>query len=894
MVFLKAQLAGRMNDPEFLIKCLVEYIESDIAKKMPKEEYDAKYQKDVKDALKVKQKRRERSKRRAGSEKLGDRRLKVFDEPKKLKDTPKEQIDITGEELFLALNNKTALRELKTILKQPETKKYLSRLKQVAVKFPYDGLPMKSGKVDKNSTEYKSKLKDFLVSSSMARNVKSRKTGAIIQGGGAKGMGATREVNLYLSQALTKLKDESKDVKVKRKAAEIMRMIKNRNEEMMEELKVAERKRKKGLGTLGDESSKLNKVTKSFWTNFAKEFKEIGARIKLPLDGNETHNSKALAGILSYGGEFVVAILDLLDRKMGVNEITPQKLKLPEDIYDSPRSTPEWMQERDKTNRSGKVSDALREAAKVKKASDSTMVYNMIDISKAGGKFKIAIRQQPYNPETEGHGELIEKINLVSNALKNKKFKEVKLIDIIKRFAEYSGGISPKARRKSSKEDIQNYMADRKKEIMQGLKLKKKVKKIPKVLIKEYDELTKEIVSDLRKYYSFTMDTKPKLDANKMFQRVTGKNVTGKSHGKILQEAIDSAKEAEEKRMLAVTEEDLKEYSENEEMLSETNRLIDKIVDAFDSRKEYVAEFERISNFVYEMNIMKKKYQSAKQKIKQVIPESFEPYKGNKDISPSRRPPSKRKDMTGGKKIDRSGNIISDEPIRPYGGFIKRVKKAIIAKRDLENAVIEMIQKFKEEEMLSKYDIKSVANKQYNKFLEEIDLDFESVGEEFIGRMREFEFDILFEAFDDNKVIEVKDLYINIKNFETKGRRLYAKSKEIEKYLKTATQEREEVSLLQQFFEIKRAKMAGEKIKEKPKMLDVLTQRFKANPIFDEQGKEISSIADIAKYLEKKYEKVIDLEDDDLEGFISSWKEHAKEEGKRLKTLNEKIQGDKE
>ena len=346
--------------------------------------------------------------------------------------------------------------------------------------------------------------------------------------------------------------------------------------------------------------------------------------------------------------------------------------------------------------------------------------------------------------------------------------------------------------------------------------------------------------------------------------------------------------------MLAVTEEDLKEYSENEEMLSETNRLIDKIVDAFDSRKEYVAEFERISNFVYEMNIMKKKYQSAKQKIKQVIPESFEPYKGNKDISPSRRPPSKRKDMTGGKKIDRSGNIISDEPIRPYGGLIKRVKKAIIAKRDLENAVIEMIQKFKEEEMLSKYDIKSVANKQYNKFLEEIDLDFESVGEEFIGRMREFEFDILFEAFDDNKVIEVKDLYINIKNFETKGRRLYAKSKEIEKYLKTATQEREEVSLLQQFFEIKRAKMAGEKIKEKPKMLDVLTQRFKANPIFDEQGKEISSIADIAKYLEKKYEKVIDLEDDDLEDFISSWKEHAKEEGKRLKTLNEKIQGDKE
>ena len=109
--------------------------------------------------------------------------------------------------------------------------------------------------------------------------------------------------------------------------------------------------------------------------------------------------------------------------------------------------------------------------------------------------------------------------------------------------------------------------------------------------------------------------------------------------------------------------------------------------------------------------------------------------------------------------------------------------------------------------------------------------------------------------------------------------------------MKTATQEREEVSLLQQFFEIKRAKLTGEKIKEQPKMLDVLTQRFKANPIFDEQGKEISSIADIAKYLERKYEKAIDLDDEDLDGFISSWKEHAKEEGKRLEALNEKLQG---
>jgi len=440
-------------------------------------------------------------------------------------------------------------------------------------------------------------------------------------------------------------------------------------------------------------------------------------------------------------------------------------------------------------------------------------------------------------------------------------------------------------------------MANRRKEIMQGLKLKKRVKKIPKVLLKEYDELIEEIVEDLEKYYAFTMDTKPskRLNLNNMFQTVIGKNVDftvfGKSHGKLLQEAIDSAWAADEKRMIAITEEELKEYSENKEMLSETNKLLDKIVGGFGKNKEYVTEFERISEFIYEMNIMKKKYQSAKQKIKQVIPESFEPYKGDKTVPISLRPPQKRKDFMGGRKTDRSGRVISNEPIRPYGGLIKRVKKALLAKRDLENAVIELLQKFKEEEMLSKYNIRTEKNKDYNEFIKEIDLDFESLGEEFIGRMREFEFDVLFDAFDDNKVIAVEDLYADIKALETKGRRLYAKSKQIEEFLKTATQEREEVSLLQQFFEIKRAKMTGEKIKEKPKMLDVLTQSFRANPIFDDEGKKISSIADIAKYLEKKYEKVIDLDDDDLEDFITSWKEHSKEEGKRLKDLNEKIKG---
>jgi len=953
-----------MNDPEFLIKCLIEYIESDIRKeyatssKTDQAELD-RYLKEVKknkkiiaqrkknnkpyksfelkvreSMAKIKQYKKEEETRQDSnykeqfrqSRKEMDSRLSDFSRDKNTK-----SIDITGEEVFLTLNNKTALRELKTILNKPETKKYLSRLKQVAVKFPYDGLPMKGGKVDKNSTEYKKKLTDFLKTS--GRNTRQK------GGAGAKGMGATREVNTYLLEALNKLKDDSKDVKVKRNATNIIRLINNRNEEMMEQTKEAERARNKLYGST-DDSSKVNRVTKAFWSKLQKEFKDNVSLIRLPLKGNEEHNAKVLSGLLSYGGDFIVAILSLVGEKRKVGGVTPKTLGIPESmvLMEKPtkekqprgttptRTTPEWMRFRNEKDTKVQVLDRgstldpkyvkpnyasikdikdkkreeearEEEKSELKKASEYIRTLRMIDISKGKGDYKIIIRNQPYSSQSEGYSEILSSANSISRTFRLKKFKDVDLLDVIKQFAERGDGITPRAKLKSDKKEIQSYMANRRKEIMQGLKLKKRVKKIPKVLLKEYDELIEEIVEDLEKYYAFTMDTKPskRLNLNNMFQTVIGKNVDftvfGKSHGKLLQEAIDSAWAADEKRMIAITEEELKEYSENKEMLSETNKLLDKIVGGFGKNKEYVTEFERISEFIYEMNIMKKKYQSAKQKIKQVIPESFEPYKGDKTVPISLRPPQKRKDFMGGRKTDRSGRVISNEPIRPYGGLIKRVKKALLAKRDLENAVIELLQKFKEEEMLSKYNIRTEKNKDYNEFIKEIDLDFESLGEEFIGRMREFEFDVLFDAFDDNKVIAVEDLYADIKALETKGRRLYAKSKQIEEFLKTATQEREEVSLLQQFFEIKRAKMTGEKIKEKPKMLDVLTQSFRANPIFDDEGKKISSIADIAKYLEKKYEKVIDLDDDDLEDFITSWKEHSKEEGKRLKDLNEKIKG---
>ena len=90
----------------------------------------------------------------------------------------------------------------------------------------------------------------------------------------------------------------------------------------------------------------------------------------------------------------------------------------------------------------------------------------------------------------------------VNNALELNKhlFQKIKEIAAKKNPKLVGKDFSTPEEKEEYKKNIQGYMNDRLKEIVGQHKLQRKLSKIPKTLINQHDELTKEIVADLRKF----------------------------------------------------------------------------------------------------------------------------------------------------------------------------------------------------------------------------------------------------------------------------------------------------------------------------------------------------------------------------------------------------------
>jgi len=92
----------------------------------------------------------------------------------------------------------------------------------------------------------------------------------------------------------------------------------------------------------------------------------------------------------------------------------------------------------------------------------------------------------------------------------NTLFQKIKEIAAKKNPKLVGKDFSTPEEKEEYKKNIQGYMNDRLKEIVGQHKLQRKLSKIPKTLINQHDELTKEIVADLRKFYSFSKNMENK------------------------------------------------------------------------------------------------------------------------------------------------------------------------------------------------------------------------------------------------------------------------------------------------------------------------------------------------------------------------------------------------
>jgi hypothetical protein len=986
MVFLKAQLSGKDDDVEFLLKCLVEHIENDIRKAIGDEPLDAdlmsgkkRIKRDkitgepdkkidgyVSPRVKSKLERRKKpmsAKERKYRESLpaskygstSDREL-----PKSKKDTPKKtetrefavytskdeeggnipagkkvgdrkpvppttrvetsemreerrakfptkkltNTPITGEMVFSNLASKEALANLKKVLNNKETKLYLKRLKQDAVKFPHENL---------KGSEFNRELREFLTTSAQSKKF-----------GGFTGEGATKEVLNYLMDALDKILETSKDGTTISAVRKLKATIKNRDEELKLKLKQAREKQKKsmsgkvksGVDKRGKEvREKVSGTTSKFFRELSSAFRDLGR----DLSKNESKAEVRIAPLLSkYGDEFLIAILRLIDTRGTVKVIENKVQELPDDIYESSaspfrrkkkeerrgvevlsqrklpttsydpvesaieESQKKYTEEDKKYNlipKGKKVGDSkafrtttIEKPEKLKKSEESVFGFQMLDVILSRGKHRISLREQPYTDKSEGFKDMQENIGKISSELKikmdggNTLFQKIKEIAAKKNSKLAAKDFNTPEEKEEYKKNIQGYMNARLKEIVGQHKLQRKVSKIPKTLINQHDELTKEIVADLRKFYSFSknmeivsgqskikIEQMPKDGYVRLFSLPPVIDIGSK-----LQESIDLAKEIDDSEKKRLTEEQLREYEDNDTMMKE---VVQQLEDISETLNKDTGQIKIVMGFINFMEKTKIKYMKVVSDVRQIM--------------------SKK---------------ISDK------GDYERITKALEIKYRIEEKIIERLNQFSMILDIDRWGFKAHQEK-FKEFLESLPdiegvqrpIEIEDVSRRFNMDMVEGTFFDFFEAFSKANFKTLLDIEIDIKELQRKQKSLEDKAEEINKYTTQRKGEAKEKELLLQFFEIKQKRLSGEKITEKPKMLDRLLDSFIDSPIVDLQGKKLTKFDEIARYLEEKYSKDLDIEGADLIDYVGSFtEERARKTKESIERSKKKEGGNKE
>ena len=901
MVFLKAHLSNREDDIHFLIKCLIEHIESDITKKEPSDE------------------EKERIKRL--QEELPNTPKDLL--PKNIKDSKgkkPEKMDsmkVSGEQIYQTVRSKQALQQLKDLQNNPSIKQVLDRLKRPAFSFSV-------------SSNLSSKEKTEMLEESLT----------------AKYAGQTREVLRYVIDSLEAVKDTQDGGASKKSAAAIIDKIKVEDKRLQSTIK------RKGPKNIQDNIS-FTAPTLTFWNTLAKEMKEIHVKIRFPLDKNGGYNAGATKTLVDMGEGLVSFILDNMDKKINPDE----EVDIPPQFYEGERLAPkdrmETSQEesyaafasrsedRKKKKRGVKVlsqrklTEAKRGAtaltsqlrrdsktnpfprSKLKKAEtlpyaaanaskteekrETARFIDMIDFTRfKNGRVKIIPRTLAYDDKTTGMAERNKNIEIIRTARDRKEFKDVSLSDIVKRYANYRKESSAKSKQKSDVKEIQAYMAERKKEIIASLDAKAKIPKVPKTLLTKYGKLNDEIVKDLKKYYSFIIRRGASQDEPELTDVKTGKNMKAPSVGgkfeiqesdlkrikndsgykmilairdspsdlgNKLKELIEVAKKADDDKQKELDKETLDEYIRLGQSIVD---LQEDFVDYSEKIKESIKDAQfvnKIIQLVEYLEFASKKYERLTTKIK--------------EVSPTPVVLEDRLKVIYGQKTQSSENSPEFYALKDIA---EKLEAPLKLKNKMERTIIGKIKSFSGDEAVKAYGLDGKTDA-ISTFLENISPEDLGSGENTIADLLGFyesatesRLADIFIAFESADLEAIKDLKIDIDKQTENLKKIQDKIEEVKIYFNHTTTEREEQQMLFEFVQIKAKKLRGEKITDKSEMLKLLAERFRNNPVFTIEGKKITEYPEIAAYLEEKYEDVVGVDGGELKDFLDSAQEGKEEE----------------
>ena len=587
MVFLKAHISNREDDIHFLIKCLIEHIDSDITKKDEDPERTKRLQDKFPNTPK----------------KLLPKNIKG------LKEKGPEKIDsmkVSGEQIYQTVRSKQALQQLKELQSNPSIKAVLDRLKKPAFSF---SIPS-----DLSSKERTELLEESLTASNA---------------------GKTREVLRYVINALEAVKDTQDGGASKKSAAAIIDKIKEEDKRLNA---IVRSKAPKNI----QDNLAMVAPTLTFWKKLAAELKEIHTKLTFPLDKNSISNSNILKPLVDMGDGLVAFILDNIDKTQDSEkevDIPAQhkaaREKAQDEAYASFAASSKV-----KKAQSLPYASSMVDSSKTTESGKNSRFIDMIDFTRfKNGRVKIRPRTLAYDEKTNGIDERNKSIEIIKAAKDRKEFKEVSLGDIVKRYAGYRNEGSPKSRQKSDVKEIQAYMAERKKEIIASLDRKVRIPKVPKTLLAKYKKLNSEIVEDLQKYHAFTMKESniagregKGIDSRDNLEFQIPLFTDSKDIGNQLKELIEVAKKAEDDKQKELDKQTLDDYMIYGQQIVD---LQEDFVDYSGKIEESIGQgkqLKRIVDLVNYISLAKERYPQIKSAIEKLPkPKEFKSMFDRKD-----------------------------------------------------------------------------------------------------------------------------------------------------------------------------------------------------------------------------------------------------------------------
>ena len=555
--------------------------------------------------------------------------------------------------------------------KKIPTDKYLNRLNEVAIRY--------NQPESEDADKY---LKDYLENN-------------------PKGIAATKEVFEFIITTLQKLQNSSEDASIKTAINKILVALRKKNERVIASMqryadsRSSEQSSEPTMYSSSQVLPKINKTTKTFWSKLSKDVESLPSALN-KVKGDTAKISSVINDKLLYRGpEFTMAILDVIDKEVGIKGLKEQVVpKLKPFELSSESSSPEWMKGRKSDNvpkskrkpisekerkrlrermkdykpNQNKYPDAKRVkgteyGSKVKKAEEEEEeeeeefvkiipAYYYFDITTEGNKLGIKYRKVPYSEDSEGIKEIDSIVSNIKEDM-NKKIGKDTILSLTKRYVDVSLG--KVTSRKSDKKAIQAYMEKEFKKIQRDLNEKTRLPNIPKRHIRKVKKLAKENYINIDRAFNVFASVKAdgsRKGGNPLMGADGESNLNRILFGKLEDFKIDKVDTASldklvENIVMANVEETMTE-EKILEFVKEAAKNLEETVQSIDSKMQELKNItgqldsESFLSDIKKLIVLAEKIEKSESKLKQayeLLDEQIETVEAEKDMAPSQKTP---------------------------------------------------------------------------------------------------------------------------------------------------------------------------------------------------------------------------------------------------------------